>query len=254
MKLPKNSFKAAIAEGRQQIGVWAALAGGGAAELLAGTGYDWALIDMEHAPLDLVTVHAMLQAMAPYPVTPIVRPGWNDPVAIKHLLDIGAQTLMIPYVQTVAEAEKAVAAVRYPPNGMRGVAYVTRATRYGLIKDYATTAEQEICLLLQVETVSALAEIEKIAALDGVDGIFIGPADLAASMGYPGQTSHPAVRAAVLDAVRRIRAAGKAAGVLSLDHAFLAELIEAGTNFTAVGIDAEILQRGLLDLRAQYPS
>ena len=254
MDLPKNRFKAALKEGRQQIGMWCSLAGGAYAELLATCGYDWILIDTEHSPLDIPTVHHMLQAIAPYPSQAVVRPGWNDPVEIKRLLDIGAQSLLIPYVQTVEEAKRAVAAVRYAPEGMRGVAYMTRATRYAQIRNYIQDAASEICLLLQVETASALSEIEGMAALDGVDGIFIGPADLSASMGFPGQPSHPQVKAAILDAVRRIRASGKAAGVLTLDEAFTAELIEAGTNFTAVDVDTAILARGLAQARARFPS
>lgn len=254
MQLPKNSFKAALAQGRQQIGIWSTIAGGAPAELLACAGFDWILIDTEHAPLDLSTVHNMLQAIAPYPSQAVVRPGWNDPVEIKRLLDIGAQSLLIPYVQTVDEARRAVASVRYAPEGMRGVAYMTRAARYGQIPNYIQDAAREICLLLQVETASALSEIEGMAALDGVDGIFIGPADLSASMGLPGQASHPKVKAAVLDAVRRIRACGKAAGVLTLDQDFTAELIKAGTNFTAVDVDTAILARGLAQARARYPS
>ncbi len=163
---------------------------------------------------------------------------------IKRLLDIGAQTLLIPYVQNAEEAARAVAAVRYAPQGMRGLAGITRATRYGMIDGYARRASEEICLLVQVETAEALGNIEAIAAVDGVDGIFIGPADLAASMGFPGEPGHQEVKTAILQAIRRIVAAGKPAGILSLDQDFLKEAVAAGTTFTAVDVDSAILLRG----------
>lgn len=244
MKLPKNALKAALAEGRAQIGLWVTIPGSDNAEALAGCGFDWLLIDTEHSTVSLDTVKSMLQAIAPYPVSAAVRPGWNDAVEIKRILDAGAQTILVPYVQTAEEAARAVAAVRYPPNGMRGVAGITRATRYGLVEDYTATADSEICLLVQVESAEALANIDSIAAVDGVDGIFIGPADLAASMGHPGNPSAPVVKAAILDGIARIRQAGKPAGILSLDPAFLREAVAAGSVFTAVDVDQAILLRG----------
>lgn len=243
MDLPKNAFKAAIKEGRRQIGMWCSIPDGGLVELLAGCGYDWLLIDTEHAAMGPVEAMPMMQAAAAYPVSTIVRPGWNNPVEIKKLLDCGAQTLLIPYVQTADEARAAVAAVRYPPAGIRGVAGVTRASRFGAVKDYTRRAHEEICLLVQVETADALGNIEEIAAVDGVDGIFIGPADLAASMGYPGEPSHAQVKAAVLDAIRRIRGAGLLAGILSLDQPFLREAADAGAVFIAVDVDSVLLRR-----------
>lgn len=244
MDLIRNPFKAAIAAGRQQIGIWCSIPGSGHAESIAGCGFDWMLIDTEHTPVDMTTVQAMLQAAAPYPTHAAVRPGWNDAVEIKRLLDIGAQTLLIPYVQNAEEASRAVAAVRYAPQGMRGLAGITRATRYGLIDGYAKRASEEICLLVQVETAEALGNIESIAAVDGVDGIFIGPADLAASMGFPGDPGRQEVKTAILQAIRRIVAAGKPAGILSLDQDFLKEAVAAGTTFTAVDVDSAILLRG----------
>ncbi|MGL4312008.1 MAG: HpcH/HpaI aldolase family protein [Paracoccaceae bacterium] len=244
MKLPKNLFKAALAEGRAQIGLWVTIPGPDNAEALAGCGFDWLLIDTEHSTIALDTVKSMLQAIAPYPVSAAVRPGWNDPVEIKRILDAGAQTILVPYVQNAEEAARAVAAVRYPPAGMRGVAGITRATRYGLVADYTAHADSEICLLVQVETAEALKNIEAIAAVEGVDGIFVGPADLAASMGHPGNPGAAPVRAAILDAIGRIRAAGKPAGILSLDPDFLKEAAAAGSLFTAVDVDQAILLRG----------
>jgi 4-hydroxy-2-oxoheptanedioate aldolase len=243
MDLPRNTFKHAIAEGRQQIGLWCTLPSGFTAEALAGCGFDWLLLDTEHSPGDPLTVLEQLQAIAPYPTHAAVRPAANDPVLIKRLLDAGAQTLLIPQVQNVDEARAAVAAMRYPPRGIRGLAGITRATRYGLVSDYAGRAEEELCLLIQVETKSALADIEAIAALDGVDGIFIGPSDLAASLGYPGDSGHANVKTAIEDAIARIRKTGKPAGILSLDPDFVRRCMTLGTVFTAVDVDAAILLR-----------
>lgn len=252
MDLPKNHFKAGLAAGRQQFGIWCTIPGSGHAELLAGCGFDWMMFDTEHSVMDLATVQAMLQAAAPYPTQTLVRPGSLDLVEIKRLLDIGAQTILIPYVQSAEEAARAVSAVRYPPEGVRGVAGITRASRFGAIPNYGARANAEICLLVQVETAAALPQIEAICAVEGVDGVFIGPADLAASMGYPGNPGHPEVKAAVLDAVRRIRAAGKPAGILTLDPGFLAEAVAAGILFAAVDVDAAILLRGARELVAKW--
>jgi len=243
MDLPKNSFKAGLKERRPQIGLWVSIPGSGTAEALAGCGFDWMVFDTEHTALDLPTLLSMLQAVEPYPTHAIVRPGWNDAVEIKRILDLGAQSIVIPYVQTPEEAQAAVAAVRYPPQGLRGVAGTSRASRYGAIPDYTTRANDEICLVVQIESALGLENIEAIAAVEGVDGLFIGPADLAASLGYPGQAGHPDVKARIFDAIRRIRAAGKAAGILSVDPVFTAEAIEAGTTFTAVDHDIALLLR-----------
>ncbi|MCR8724097.1 HpcH/HpaI aldolase family protein [Frigidibacter sp. ROC022] len=250
MNLPPNPFKAALGAGRQQIGIWNVIPNSLHTEALATCGFDWMLIDTEHTPVTLPTVLTMLQSVDPSPTHAVVRPGWNDATEIKHLLDIGARTLLVPYVQNAAEATRAVEAVRYAPQGMRGMAGLTRAGHFGQYKDYATRANDEVCLLVQVETVEALAEIEAIAAVDGVDGIFIGPADLAASMGLPGQPTAPQVRAAVLDGIRRIVAAGKPAGMLTPDQGFAREAVAAGTSFTAIGIDMALLltaARGLAE-------
>jgi 4-hydroxy-2-oxoheptanedioate aldolase len=252
MELPKNHFKAALTAGSQQIGIWCAIPEPGHAEALAGCGFDWMLIDTEHSVVTLPTVQAMLQGTAPYPTHAAVRPGWNDPVEIKRLLDAGAQTILVPYVQTAEEAARAVSAVRYPPRGMRGVAGITRASRYGMVADYTRRADAEICLLVQVETTLGLNNIEEIAAVEGVDGLFIGPADLAASMGHPGDPDAPEVCAAVLDGIRRIVAAGKAAGVLTLNPDFLRQAVAAGTTFTAVDVDSAILLRAARELARQW--
>lgn len=252
MKLPENRFKRALRDGRQQIGLWCSLPGSYAAEVVAGSGYDWLLFDTEHSPGDPLTVLAQLQAVAPYEVSVVVRPASNDAVLIKRFLDFGAQTLLIPYVQSADEARSAVAAIRYAPDGIRGVSGLTRATRFGRIASYGKLATEELCLLVQVETREALGQIEQIAAVDGIDGIFIGPADLAASFGQVGNPGHPHVVAAVEDAIGRIRAAGKPAGILTPDTVFAKRCIEIGTLFTAVAIDAGILARGTEAVARQF--
>jgi 4-hydroxy-2-oxoheptanedioate aldolase len=242
-ELPKNEFKRAIAAGKQQIGLWISLANPYSAEICAGAGFDWILLDGEHSPNEPATILPQLQAAAAYPTTCIVRPAWNDPVLIKRYLDVGAQSLLIPYIQTAEEAAQAVASIRYPGQGIRGVAGVTRASRFGRVKDYFKVAADELCLLLQVETREGLKNLEAIAKTDGVDGVFIGPADLAAGLGHLGNIGHPEVQAAIQDAIKRIRACGKPAGILATDEASSRRYIEWGTTFTAVGLDAMILAR-----------
>jgi 4-hydroxy-2-oxoheptanedioate aldolase len=254
MQLPLNAFKRALIEGRQQIGLWCSLPGAYSAEMVAGSGFDWLLFDTEHSPSDPLTVLPQLQAVAPYPVSAVVRPASNDVVLIKRFLDLGAQTLLIPYVQNVEEARRAVAAIRYPPEGVRGVSAVTRATRFGRVPGYAKSAASELCLLVQVETDEALSALEAIAAVDGVDGVFIGPGDLAASLGHAGEPGHPQVKAAVEDAIRRLQRLGKPAGVLTPDEAFATRCIELGTTFTAVGADAGILARMTEGLARRFKS
>jgi 4-hydroxy-2-oxoheptanedioate aldolase len=252
MKLPHNRFKRALADGRQQIGLWCTLPGGYAAEAVAGSGFDWLLFDTEHSPADVLTVLDQLQAVAAYDVSPVVRPASNDTVLIKRFLDLGVQTLLIPYVQNAEEARRAVAAMRYPPAGVRGVSSLTRATRFGRVENYAKNAANELCLLVQIETGEALSELEAIAAVAGVDGIFIGPADLAASLGHVGEPGHPTVVAAIEDAILRVRACGKAAGILTPDTTFAQRCIALGTTFTAVAIDVAVLARGAEKIAQQF--
>jgi len=252
MDLPHNAFKAALKAGKPQTGLWVSLAGAYAAEIVAGSGFDWLLLDTEHSPGGIDSVLAQLQAVAPYAVSPVVRPDTNDTVLIKRYLDIGAQTLLIPYVQTVEEAEAAVAAMRYPPAGVRGVAGTTRASRFGRVRDYGRRAEEELCLLVQIETGEALSRLEQIAAVDGVDGVFIGPNDLAASLGYMGQPGHPEVMAIIEDALIRLKAIGKPSGILTPDPVFAARCVELGSLFTAVGSDIGVLARGTEKLAAQF--
>jgi 4-hydroxy-2-oxoheptanedioate aldolase len=249
---PTNTFKQAIAQGQQQIGLWYSLGNAYTVEVAASSGYDWILIDTEHSPTDVIDALAQLQAAAAYKTHAIVRPTHNDEVLIKRYLDCGAQTLLIPMINTAEEARKAVSYITYPPRGVRGVAGLTRAGRFGRIANYITVAQQELCLLLQVETVEGLKNLEAIASTPGVDGVFIGPADLSASMGLPGQLAHPEVKATISDAIKRIRACGKAAGILTQDVAYAKQCIADGTTFTAVGLDIGILARGMEKLREQF--
>lgn len=243
MDLPKNAFKAALAAGTQQVGLWVSLASPYSTEIVAGSGFDWLLLDGEHSPNDPPLVLPQLQAAAPYPVNCIVRPAWNDKVLIKRYLDIGVQTLLVPYVQNADEARAAVAATRHPPRGIRGVAGVTRATRYGRIPNYAVRSDEEICVLVQVETREGLDNLEAIAKVEGIDGVFIGPADLSAALGFTGQIQHPEAQKAIEDAVKRIVKCGKPAGILATDEASARRYMSWGTTFTAVGLDAMILAR-----------
>ncbi|HVI52871.1 MAG TPA: 4-hydroxy-2-oxoheptanedioate aldolase [Candidatus Sulfotelmatobacter sp.] len=237
-----NSFKDALARRETQIGLWLAMASPYTAEMCAGAGFDWLLLDGEHSPLDLRTTLAQMQAIAPYPSHAIIRPPVGDTVLIKQILDIGAQTLLIPMIDTAEQARQMVAATRYPPDGIRGVgAGIARASRWGNIGDYVDKANQMVCLLLQVETLTGLGNLDAIARQPGVDGVFLGAADLSASMGYLGQPSHPVVMNAMADAVRRILDAGKAPGVLCTDEAQARHFIGMGCRFVAVGVDTLLL-------------
>jgi 4-hydroxy-2-oxoheptanedioate aldolase len=254
MELIPNDFKIALADRRPQLGLWCSLADPVAAELVAGSGFDWLLFDMEHTRAEVRDVLSQMQAVAPYPVSPVVRPPANDRVVIKRLLDIGTQTLLIPQVNTAEEARAAVAATRYPPAGVRGVAGLTRATRFGRVADYQRRAAQQLCVLVQLESAQALGQLEEIAAVDGVDGCFVGPSDLAASLGYPEGATHPDVTRAVGETIQRIQRAGKPAGVLTTDPVFASRCIELGTTFTAVGMDTHILARTSEQLARQFRS
>lgn len=252
MELARNPFKAALKANRAQIGLWSSLSSSYTVEVIAGAGFDWLLLDMEHSPNDLESLLGQLQAAAPYPSHPVVRVPWNDMVAIKRVLDVGAQSLLVPYVSTAQEATAAVSYTRYPPRGVRGVAGSTRATRFGRIKDYARRAHAEICLLVQVETEAALDQIEAICSVEGIDGVFIGPADLHASLGYAGEIANPAVKPRIDAAIRRIREAGKAPGILTPSEADARHWLECGALFVAVGADVGILARGAEALATKF--
>jgi 4-hydroxy-2-oxoheptanedioate aldolase len=243
MDLPPNQLKRAFRDGRPQIGLWSQLTSPVAAEILSRSGFDFVVIDTEHAPNDLPQVVAQLQAMAGGTASPVVRAAWNDAVLIKRLLDVGAQSLIVPFVQDADEARRAVAATRYPPHGVRGVAVATRASGYGRATGYLARAHEELCVLVQAESRAALANIESIAAVDGVDGLFIGPGDLSADLGHLGNPGHPDVLGAIDDAIRRIRAARKVAGILAPVEADARRYLDAGCLFVAVGSDVGILAR-----------
>lgn len=253
MHLPVNRFKQRLASGEPQIGLWLGLASAYCAELAANAGFDWLLIDGEHAPNDLRGMLAQLQAVAPYPGEAIIRPVIGDTALIKQVLDIGVQTLLVPMVESAAQAGELVRAMRYPPLGVRGVgSALARASRWNSIPAYLDQADAQMCLLVQIESAEGLAQLDRIAAVEGVDGVFIGPADLSASMGHRGNPGHPDVQAAIEDAIVRIQRAGKAAGILSADEALARRYIELGAAFVAVGVDTTVLMRGLQGLVGKF--
>jgi 4-hydroxy-2-oxoheptanedioate aldolase len=254
MDLPQNAFKRALRAGKAQIGLWSSLSSNYTVEVIAGAGFDWILLDSEHSPADLENLLTQLQAAAPYPTHAVVRVPWNDMVNMKRTLDVGAQSLLVPYVNTAEEARDAVRHTRYPPAGVRGVAGTTRATRFGRVKDYAKRAHEEICVLVQVETQQALDNLDAICAIDGVDGVFIGPADLHASLGYTGEIANAKVKPLIDDAIRRIRKTGKAPGILTPNEADARHWLECGALFVAVGSDSGILARGAEALAAKFKS
>ena len=253
MRTPPNPFKAALAEPGARIGLWVGLADPYAAELCATAGFDWLLIDGEHGPNDLRSMLGALQAVAPYPSHPVLRIPQGDAALIKQVLEIGATTLLVPMVESAEQARALVAATRYPPRGVRGVGSgLARSSRWSAHANYLHEADDSVCLLVQVETASALAQLDEIAAVDGVHGVFIGPADLSASMGHLGNPGHPDVRAAIDGAIQRILAAGKAPGILMVDEALARHHIAAGARFVAVGVDATLLARATRDLAGRF--
>lgn len=241
--MQRNAFKHNLAAGKLQIGLWSSLCSNIAAEIIGDSGFDWILLDTEHSPNEIPDLLGQLQAMQGGPTTPIIRPAWNDAVLIKRCLDIGAQSLLLPYVQNAEEARAAVAATRYPPHGIRGVSVAARASRYGRTPGYLGKANDEICVLVQVETRSALGELEAIAEIEGVDGVFIGPSDLAASLGHLGNPQHPDVQKAIKDAVDRLTKVGKPAGMLTGNEEEAKRYIDWGYKFVAVGADVGLLAK-----------
>jgi 4-hydroxy-2-oxoheptanedioate aldolase len=248
-----NPFKSALRRGARQIGLWLAMADSYSAEICAGSGFDWLLLDGEHSPLDLRTMLAQLQSVAPYPAHAVVRPPTGDPVLIKQLLDIGAQSLLIPMVETPQQAEMLVRATRYPPQGFRGAgAGIARAARWGRVGDYLDRANDDVCLLLQVETRTGLENLEAIASTDGVDGVFLGAADLSASLGHIGQPQHPEVVAAMEKAIATILAHDKAPGLLATDEAVASAYLAQGAQFVAVGVDVLLLVQATQALARRF--
>ena len=253
MQLPHNPFKAALLAGKRQIGCWVSLADPSAAEIAATAGFDWLVIDGEHAPNDLRSTLAQLRAVAAYPVHPVVRLVADETWMIKQALDIGAQTLLIPMVESAAQAERLVRAMRYAPQGNRGMgSRGARASRYGAVTDYIERAHEELCLLVQVETRAGLAALDDILTVEGVDGVFIGPSDLSADLGYPGRPGAPEVLEVIADMIRRIRAAGKAPGVLATEADWARVCLADGAQFVALGLDTVVLATGLRRLAAGF--
>jgi 4-hydroxy-2-oxoheptanedioate aldolase len=253
MPAPHNSLKHRLAKGEVLHGCWLGMADAYVAEIAATCGFDWLLIDGEHAPNDIRSLSSQLAVVLGSPSIPIIRLPDDDPAKIKQVLDIGAQNLIIPMVETAAQAARILRATRYPPEGTRGVgSSLARASKFSAIPDYLTTANAEICLILQVESRAGLAALDDILAVKGIDGVFIGPSDLAADMGHLGKPGHPDVKAAVLAALHRIRKAGLTAGVLSADPDYINDCKAAGANFMAVGIDVTLYASAMRTLAAKW--
>ena len=250
---PRNAFKDALYAGRRLAGLWLGLADPYATELCAGLGYDWMLIDGEHGPNDLRSMLGALQAAAPYDTEPVVRIPHGDPALIKQVLEIGARTLLVPMVESGDAARRLVQAMRYPPQGIRGVGSgLARSSRWSRYPQYLHEANERVCLLVQVETAEALRDLDDIAQVEGVDGVFIGPADLSASMGLLGQPAHPTVKQAIEQAIQTIRAHGKAAGILCTDEALARHYTHVGAQFVAIGVDTTLLSQAARALLQRY--
>jgi 4-hydroxy-2-oxoheptanedioate aldolase len=255
VEMPHNLFKRALREGKPQIGLWVGMVDPSVAELLAGVGFDWLCLDAEHSPNDVRTVLAQLQAIAPYPVQAVVRPVHGASEILKQYLDIGVQTILVPMIETPEQAARVVAATRYPTRGHRGVASATtRASRWGRIERYFQRADEEVCVVVQVESVKGLTNLAEIAAVEGVDGVFFGPADLAASMGYLGNPMEPQVQRSILEGIATVRQAGKAAGSLTADRRLARQYLSLGASFVAVGIDMMVLSQAAAELAAEFKS
>ncbi|MDB5847882.1 MAG: 2-dehydro-3-deoxyglucarate aldolase [Rhodoferax sp.] len=261
MRTPTNPFKLAMREGRPQFGLWLGMADAYSAEILAGTGYDWLLVDGEHAPNDLRSTLGQLQAIAssasafaqePAPHA-IARLPVGNTALVKQYLELGVQTLLVPMVDTPAQAADLAQAMRYPPQGVRGMGNaLARSSRWQRYPNYIHEANDQVCLLVQAETVEAMRNLDAMAAIDGDDGIFIGPADLSASMGYPGEPGHPEVQAAIEDGIKRILQAGKAPGILATTEPQARKWLAAGALFVAIGIDTMLLTAAASALLAPF--
>jgi len=251
--IDKNKLKQGLKSDKIQYGIFNGIADSYAAEILAGAGFDWILIDGEHAPFDLRSILHQLQAMSKYDVSPIVRPPTGDPVLIKQLLEIGVQSLLIPMVESAAQAEEMVRAIHYPPSGIRGVGTaLSRAAQWNRVNDYFKDADGEMCLCVQVESVKGYDALDEILKVEGVDCVFIGPADLAGSMGLIGQPMHEEVLAKVKDGIKRIRAAGKAAGTIAVKDEVVKMYSDVGANMIGLAVDSIILAKATKALAEKY--
>ncbi|TKC78086.1 2-dehydro-3-deoxyglucarate aldolase [Trinickia terrae] len=237
-----NAFRASVVKRERQIGCWASLASPITTELLGTIGFDWLLLDAEHAPNDELTLIPQLMALKDSVTAPMVRPPSNDSVVIKRLLDAGFFNLLIPFVDSAADARRAVAATRYPPQGMRGVSVGQRGNRYGAVADYLEVANDNICVAVQIESRAAVEAIDEIAAVDGVDAVFIGPSDLAASYGHLGNASHPDVQQAIAHVFERAKAAAKASGILAPVREDAERYLAMGGTLVAVCADMGLLR------------
>lgn len=243
-----SGFKSRLQLDQTLFGLWSTLSSPNVAELIAGAGFDWLLFDAEHAPIEIADLVSLLRAAQGSRSSLAVRIPWNDPVSIKRALDLGVQILFVPFVQNAAEARAAVQACRYPPNGRRGVAGATRASGYGRDQNYIEQANDGVCLIVQVETLDAIDRLEEISAVEGVSGVFIGPSDLSASMGYPGRADHPDVQAILQHSAEQLNRLGMPAGILAPDDATARRYAEWGYRFVAAGVDASLLVRATDDL------
>lgn len=255
MPAPMNSLKTALLRGEKQYGLWLTLANATVAEIAGKAGFDWCLIDGEHGPNTLQTIAAQLQTLAGTPAVPVVRVPVGEDWVLKQVLDLGAQTIVVPMVNTAEQAAQVAAAVRYPGQGVRGMgAALARASEYGEIVDYVSSANDQICLFVQVESAQAVANIDAIAATDGVDGVFVGPADLSADMGFVGQMDAPEVLAAIDHVYARTKAAGKLIGTVTFDQSDYQSQVDKGVSFLGLGDDALLLSQALKAIAAQAPS
>ena len=251
MDLPVNLFKRAITSGGTPVGTWLSSGSPATAEALGSIGFDFVVVDTEHTPIDVPQMTEILRAVAGTPAQPIVRPPWNDMVMVKRVLDAGAQTVLFPFVQDEAEARRAVASTRYPPGGVRGVAGTHRGSRFGAVKNYLKSANAEMCVIVQIETLAALGRLEAIAAVDGVDSIFVGPNDLAASMGHLGDTGHATVQDKLRFAAQECRRLGKPCGIVGQNPESVATFVDYGYSWVAVSSDMGMMVSRASDWLAQ---
>jgi len=241
MDLPVNHFKRAIASGRTPLGAWLSSGATSTAEALGCAGFDFLVVDMEHTPIDVTQMVDILRTIAGTPAQAIVRPPWNDMVMVKRALDAGALSLLLPFVQNADEARNAVAYTRYPPDGVRGVAGSHRGSRYGVVDNYLKRANAEVCVIVQIETVGALDRLEEIAAVPGVDSIFIGPADLSASMGFLGDMGNPAVQEKLAAAAGLCRQLRKPCGIIGANPEMVGRFLQYGYSWAAIGSDISLM-------------
>ncbi|WP_170468355.1 HpcH/HpaI aldolase family protein [Ruegeria arenilitoris] len=253
MPVPTNGFKQALKQGKRQIGCWMSFAEAVTAEIMGTAGFDWLVIDGEHAPNDIRSIRDQLMALATSDSHPVVRVPVGDTALIKMVLDAGAQTVLVPMVESAEQARQLVRDCRYPPTGVRGVgAMASRATMYGTVTDYIQGADDQICLLVQIENRAGIAALDDILQVDGIDGVFIGPADLSTDMGLQGNSADPEVRAVIADALARIKAAGKAPGILGTNDEATQAYLDMGAQFLAVGIDVMLLAQTSRTLAAKW--